>query len=214
MSKEDNPKIYHITHLDNLKSIIEANGIWSDAEMHRQSKRYSNVGIQNIKERRMALAIDCYDGDFVGDYVPFNYCPRSVMLFMINCSNHQDLLYRGGQEPILHLQADFYNSVRWAEDKGVRWAFTPSNAGAAYTLFYNQLNRLNEIDWYAVNAQDYRDRHIKEGKQAEFLMHRLFPWHLIESIGVYSEGILRQVEKLLEGCDYQPLVATRPGWYY
>jgi len=128
-------KIYHITHLDNLKSIIDDQGVWSDSEMYTQKKEYNNVGISAIKNRRMSMQVDCYVGDFVGDYVPFNFCPRSVMLYLLHCSNHQDLLYCGGQLPIIHLQADLLTSVRWADEKGFRWAFTPTIASASYTLF-------------------------------------------------------------------------------
>ncbi len=207
-------KIYHITHFDNLKSIIDDKGIWSDSEMYIQGKEYNNVGISTIKSRRMSLQVGCYEGDFVGDYVPFNFCPRSVMLFLLHCSNHQDLLYRGGQLPIIHLQADLLTSVRWADDKGIRWAFTPTNASAAYTLFFNNLDYLNEIDWDAVNSQDFRSSQIREYKQAEFLMHRQFPWHLIETIGVLTEGILRQVQNLVLSSHYRPDLAVKPDWYY
>jgi hypothetical protein len=207
-------KIFHITHIDNLKSIIDDNCIWSDSEMLTYGKEYNNVGISSIKTRRMNMLIDCYKNDFVGDYVPFNFCPRSVMLYLLHCSNHQDLLYRGGQEPIVHLQSDLKSTVLWADDNEVRWSFTPSNAGAAYTIFYNNLAHLNEIDWEAVNSLDFRNTQIKEFKQAEFLIHKQFPWHLVETIGAYSAGILRQVEKLTLDCHYKPQLAVKPEWYY
>ncbi len=206
-------KIFHITHIDNLKSIIDDNGIWSDSEMLTQGKEYNNVGISSIKTRRMNMLIDCYKGDFVGDYVPFNFCPRSVMLYLLHCSNHQDLLYRGGQAPIVHLQADLQSTVRWADKKAVRWAFTSSNAGAAYTLFYNNLDYLNEIDWEAVNSLDFRNTQIKEFKQAEFLINKQFPWRLVEKIGAFSAGILHQVEKLSVGSQHKPQLAVKPDWY-
>ncbi len=53
-------KIYHITHLENLKSIIDDNGIWSDSEMLALRKEYNKVGISTIKRRRMNLLIDCH----------------------------------------------------------------------------------------------------------------------------------------------------------
>jgi hypothetical protein len=45
----------------------------------------------------------------------------------------------------------------------------------------------------------------KEGKQAEFLMHHAFPWHLVERIGVCSrEAAQRAVAA----------IAVRRDWYY
>jgi len=46
----------------------------------------------------------------VGDCVPFYFCPRSVMLYLIYQGNHPDLQYHGGQDLVLHLEADLYRS--------------------------------------------------------------------------------------------------------
>ena len=37
----------------------------------------------------------------MGDCVPFYSCPRSVVLFVIQRANHQELTYQGGQGPIV-----------------------------------------------------------------------------------------------------------------
>lgn len=62
-------------------------------------------------------------------------------------------------------------TVAWAEKKArVPWAYTLSNAGAAYTQFRNGLESLSDIDWDAMDSTDFRDPDVKEGKQAEFLV--------------------------------------------
>jgi hypothetical protein len=46
--------------------------------------------------------------------------------------NHQrpdDLAYRGGQAPIVHLELDMNGVIEWANGEGRRWAFALSNAG-------------------------------------------------------------------------------------
>jgi hypothetical protein len=43
------------------------------------------------------------------------------MLFVIHRANHPELAYRGGQEPIVHLEADLYEVIRWADADGRRW---------------------------------------------------------------------------------------------
>lgn len=95
----------------------------------------ATIGMSNIKRRRLALPVRCHPGDRVGDYVPFYFCPRSVMLFVIYCANARELTYRGGQGPIVHLEADLRAVIAWAEEAGRRWAFTLSNAGANYAEF-------------------------------------------------------------------------------
>ena len=50
----------------------------------------------------------------------------------------------------MHLEADFNETVAWAEADDRRWAFTLSNAGAGYTGFRNNPSQLPEINWEAV----------------------------------------------------------------
>jgi hypothetical protein len=193
-----NPKIYHITHVDNLPSIIAAGSIGSDAQRIRQGLVNTNIGMTEIKRRRLEeINVVCHPGTTVGQYVPFNFCPRSIMLFIIHRGNHPDLPYRSGQRPIVHLEADLNTVVQWAEANNRQWAFSKSNAGAYYTKFSNRLDQLDEIDWAAVTALDFRDSMVKEGKQAEFLVFDDFPWHLVEQIGVIDQRMVEQVSPLV-----------------
>lgn len=208
------PRIYHITHVDNLPSILSSGGLWSDAAMIAQGGPESSIGMSTIKQRRLRLPVRCNPGDHVGDYVPFYFCPRSIMLFLIHCANHPELTYSGGQEPIVHLEADLRETVDWAENEGCRWAFSLSNAGAFYTEFRNRFDQLREVDWAAVTATDFRDPQIKEGKQAEFLIHKFFPLRLVQRIGVASAAIQNRVVRALSGSAHRPVVEVRRDWYY
>lgn len=208
------PKIYHITHEENLPAIIDAGGLWSDAAMLERGGPTASIGMGNIKQRRLALPVKCYLGDKVGDYVPFYFGPRSIMLYMIHAANHPELSYRGGQGPVVHLEADFTEAVTWAESDGRRWAFTLSNAGAAYAEFRDDQRHLGEINWEAVGATDFRNPDIKEGKQAEFLVREFFPWTLIRRIGVHSATIHSRVLRSMAGTANRPRVEVLPNWYY
>jgi len=140
----DRPKIYHITHVDNLGGIVAEGGLVSDREMLSRGGPVQAIGMSGIKRRRVeALPVDCHPGTKVGDYVPFYFCPRSVMLYVIHCANHPELTYRGGQEPIVHLEADLYSVIEWAEANNRRWTFSLSNAGAYYTEFRSQAEALD-----------------------------------------------------------------------
>jgi hypothetical protein len=120
----------------------------------------------------------------------------------------------GGQGPIVHLQADLRETVRWADQIGTAWAYSLSNAGAAYAQFRNQLADLGDIDWEAVQASDFRDPDIKEGKQAEFLVEGFFTWDLVELVGVYSQAVLERVRSVIPASVPRPAVAVRRDWYY
>jgi hypothetical protein len=104
--------------------------------------------------------------------------------------------------------------VRWADARRRRWAFTLSNAGANYTEFRADVDRLDEINWEGVDARDWRDSDLKEGKQAELLLHKSFPFELIARIGVISEALRARVLGILKGTGYAPAVEVVRGWYY
>jgi hypothetical protein len=135
MTVPANPRIYHITHIDNLPSIIADGGLVSDAVMVARGGPQATIGMDSIKQRRLTLPVDCQPGTSVGEYVPFHFCPRSVMLYIIHRGNHPELSYRSGQGSVLHLEADLNATVAWAAAQGKRWAFSLSNAGAYYTEF-------------------------------------------------------------------------------
>jgi len=209
-----NPKIYHIVHMDKLAPIIAAGHLLSDAVISRRPVAGTTIGMSSIKGRRMTLPVPCHEGTCVGDYVPFYFCPRCIMLYVIHCANHPELAYRGGQEPIIHLQADLHGAIAWANANGHSWAFSLSNAGATYTQFRSNLANLDEVNWPAIAARDFRPADVKEGKQAEFLMHEFFPWELVERIGVISKGIGQQVATIIERAAHRPPIEFMRNWYY
>jgi len=212
------PKIYHIVHVDRLASIVRDGYLWCDREMLGRQGTGTTIGMSEIKARRLALRLASHPELAVGDCVPFHFCPRSVMLYLISWANHPDLSYKGGQGPIIHLQADLHETVGWAEENGRRWAFTLSNAGARYFEDLRDLGRLSEVNWDAVNARTWSGPGIpslvKDGKQAEFLLERQFPWRLVERIGVHSDAIAHRVAAALADVQHRPSVERRLDWYY
>ena len=210
-----NPKIYHITHVKNLPQIVQTKVIWSDAKRIELGLDCRVVGMSKIKHRRLVeIEVHCHPGTRVGEYTPFNFCPRSVMLYILHKGNHMDINYTEGQHPMVHLQADLDSAIRRAEEHNVHWAISDRNAGTYLAQFYSNRENLDKIDWNAVAATDFRDMVIKECKQAEFLMHKSFPWELIEKVGVKDTKILTAVRKALSKSDHQPPVDVEPSWYY
>ncbi len=219
MTVPKQPKIYHIVHVDRLLSIIADGYLWCDAKVVRRTPAGTTIGMNHIKQRRLEeLTLTSYPDLSVGDCVPFYFCPRSIMLYLIYRGNDPSMTYRGGQELIVHLQADLHNCVAWAEQHDKRWAFTLSNAGAYYFEDRCNLAQLSEINWQAVRTNRWRGSgiasSIKEGKQAEFLFEYCFPWHLIECIGVHSEVIYKKVANVLPVNGHRPQVAIKTDWYY
>ena len=207
------PKIYHIVHVDRLPSIINDSCLWGDAEIIRHPPPGTTIGMNSIKTRRLReLTLTSHTDLHVGDCVPFYFCPRSIMLYVIHMANHPELEYRGGQEPIVHLEADLRQTVDWANREERRWAFTTSNAGSRFFDDYSNLEQLKKVDWNAVRAKYWNQ--CKDGKQAEFLIEVSLPWELVSRIGVLSQQIYGQVRSALQASDYQPPVQIKRDWYY
>lgn len=208
------PCVYHITHVANLPAIVATGGLVSDAMMIARGGPTAGIGMLGIKGRRVSLPVTCHNGDNVGDFVPFYFCPRSIMLYVIHCANHPDLTYRDGQGPIVHLEADLNAVVAWANQQGRRWAFSLSNAGAHYAEFRASLQDLGDVDWDAVASTDFRSASVKEGKQAEFLLHGDFPWMLVSQIGVASHAVATQARAAIQRAVHQPNISVQPAWYF
>lgn len=213
MTVPANPKIYHIVHVDRLPSIISDGYLWCDAETKSRAPAGTTIGMSTIKQKRLNTPLDSHPDLCVGACVPFYFCPRSVMLYVIHQKNHSNLSYQDGQDPIIHLEADMRQAVAWAEKLPLRWAFTSANAGSNYFDDFCDLAQLKEIDWNAVQATDWRG-HKKDGKQAEFLVEQHFPWELVTRIGVQNQQANRQVYAVVGKAAHQPPVGIQRYWYY
>lgn len=214
MTVPASPKIYHITHVSNLPKISLDGGLYSDLSMIARGGPASAIGMSTIKQRRIHLPVKCHPAITVGGCVPFYFCPRSVMLYVISRQNHPEMTYTGGQGPIVHLEADLMNVVNWADQNSVAWAFTLQNAGAVYADFRSDLSELHEVDWGAVNAKQWGDPSVKEAKQAEFLLSDHLPWNLIDRIGVQGSSVADQARNLLTAGIHKPQIQLKPDWYY
>jgi len=94
---------------------------------------------------------------------------------------------KGGQDPIVHLQADLNACAQWASKNGIRFTFSNSHAG---------------------------DRLIQERKQAEFLIFDSFPWPLVEHIGVFNQNIVALANEAIQLSSHRPTIQVENGWYF
>jgi hypothetical protein len=204
--------IYHITHVQNLPSIIREGGLHCDAGVDEQCGGHMNIGYPHLKARRLETPVPCGPGGVLGDYVPFYFASRSPMLYVI--SRGGVLGHEGGQEPVLHLVAD----AEAVAGAGLGYAFTDGHAAMAISAFFTDLRDLARVDWavmrgrYWFDTQEDQDRERR--RQAEFLVHRFLPWRLVQEIGVLTAAMRERVESLLPGEGHRPSVVVRPGWYY
>ena len=140
------------------------------------------------------------------------------MLYPIFTGNNPDLPYKGGQEPIIHLEADLRDSVNWADQNEQRWVFTRTSAGSAYFDDYTDLSELEKVDWNSVRANSWSGdgipKEVMDNKQAEFLVERCFPWELVSRIGVRTWQTFAQTREAVKLSAHHPRVEILPRWYY
>ncbi len=201
-----NPRIFHITHVENIPSIIAHGCLWSDSQRIGQNLLTANIGYSHIKQRRLNRPVTTGFGGKLGDYVPFNFCSRSVMLYVVS-QGHVD--YVGGQDDVVHL----VSSVDTAIGLGKPWAFTDQHADLAYATYFDSVAQLDEVDWTVMPLTQWGGNdEIRAKRQAEFLVYESFPWSAVESIGVKNAAVAAKVRALLSSG--APPVTVQPGWYY
>lgn len=200
--------LYHITHADNLANIIRDDRLWCDVQRIARNLANTNIGYSHIKARRMRHPVTVAAGGALGNYVPFNFCARSVMLFVVS-QGHEN--YREGQQPIVHL----VSSIERIRATGRPWFFTDRHADLGYANQFDDLARLDEVDWDVMPVRQWGgNNELKEKRQAEFLVHDWCPWPAIEVIGVMDQGIAARVQVALAGAAHRPRVEVHRDWYY
>ena len=136
------------------------------------------------------------------------------MLFQLHTGRLEG--YNEGQDPIIYLVSSAQNIAQ----AKLPFVFSDGHGIARFTTWFDDLARLDQIDWGAVYANLWKDTvddmDRQRRKQAEFLVHRFCDWSLIQEIGVINRTAQERVERILAG--YPPgshrNVTIQTGWYY
>ena len=205
--------IYHITHINNLPSILKSGGLIANGRLRREGINYLDIAHGGIQDRRARIRVPCGADGVLHNYVPFYFAPRSPMLYAIHKGYVEG--YAQGQNPVIHLVFE----AEAIEASNLAFAFTDGHAVMAYADFYDDLDTLEfVIDWKLMHSKYWFDTeddpNRKCRRQAEFLMHQFCPWTLITKIGVINVTIQSQVLQMLQNFNHQPTVTVYPNWYY
>ncbi len=199
--------LYHITDISNLPSILVSGGLLSDCAL--AGVTHQVIGYSNIKQRRMTqYRVECCGNRFVGEFVPFYFCPRSPMLYTVNRGNTG--LPPGCQASIVHL----VTTVAVAVNQGRPYAISDVNAGTGYATFSSDLASIDDpthLHWGDITSNQWQGR--MHFKQAEFLVADRFDWVGIVHVGCHNAAIAARVANLLPQ-NGGPIVSAEPGWYY
>jgi prepilin-type processing-associated H-X9-DG protein len=202
--------IYHITHIDNLPSILKSDGLLANSKLKKTD--YIDIAHGHIQDRRAITLVPCSVGGCLHDYIPFYFAPRSPMLYAIHRGNVQK--YKDGQNQVIYLVSE----AEIIASNKLNFVFTDGHAAVDLSEFYDKLNDLCNIDWnimkanYWANTNEDNDRTRR--RQAEFLVHQFCHWTLIQEVSVIDSIIEQQVKKILQNFNLQTPVKMKPSWYY
>ncbi|MDY0874095.1 type II toxin-antitoxin system toxin DNA ADP-ribosyl transferase DarT [Dongia rigui] len=206
--------IYRIIHIGNLPILLRRRAIHAPNSTPQDGLVYRTIHNAAVQANRRAAIVACGSGGTVHDYLPFYFGPLSVML--LNLKTGRVPGYNEGQEPLIYLKS----TVQAAVQANCEFVFTDGHGLASFTMWYDDLSQLSEVDWPLVNARYWSDRpednDRQRRKQAEFLIHGHCSWSIIEEIGVLNPDVKKRVEETLAefpGC-HKPNVTVRRDWYY
>lgn len=216
MPVPDPTPIFRFVHVDNLEVILRREGLHAPNHNPDDGETFRTIHNTEIQEKRKQRNIPCGPRGVIHDYVPFYFGYRSPMLLQLNSGRVAG--YTEGQEPLIYL----VSTAQEVDDSGAGFVFSDGHGIAAYTEWFDDLAKLEAVDWSMVYQRYWADN-IKVNemdrqrkKQAEFLVHQECPWSLIQEIVVLNAKMKTRVEQIMSrfGPSLHRPVHVRPDWYY
>lgn len=192
-------RCYHMTHIQNLPSILEAKELRSYNRMRGQT--YLNLSNEDVQAGRAAITIGV-SGRPLHDYVPL-YLGFKTPMVAVNQKHNEDLIFLQFKLDILVLG-------------GV--VISDGNARSHSTQFkiYSQMSDLDILDIAAIRGVKYaHNEELKRKKQAEILVPDGLSLSHLAYITCYSESAkTRILEIWRESGIKEPSIQVNPGWYF
>lgn len=215
--------IFHITAIVNLASIASAGALLSKRLVVERGLTAADIAYGQIQDRRAVRQIPIPPGGTLHDYVPFYFAPRSPMLMTINSGNVPGCDYR--QDDIVHL----VSSAQVIRDSRQLFVFSDFHAVKDFATFYDDLSKLEEIDWrvffepplldgwskyFFSRPEPAHHMNCQELRMAEFLVHQQVSIGAISEIGVRTAQGEARIRAALAGTGWNPQINIVPKWYF
>jgi hypothetical protein len=213
MLNKDRKYCYRITHIQNLPLILE-NGIVN--KNHRDADgNYIEIGNPEIIDVRSTTPVRIDGYGMIGDYVPFYFTPKSMMLFNIITGYRAPVVPKRRQNEILVIRCLITDLT-----KLTKWFFTDGQANIkdGSVKHYNNLSYLHEIDWESIQQSNFSkndgDYDRPRRYQAEFLVNSKVPLKFIESLNVYNQNAADYVNEVLNENNINLAVNIQPQYFF
>jgi hypothetical protein len=176
---------YRVCHIDNVPHILEHGLCTKHHPM--ASQNFISIGNPDIINVRDDTRVKIEGYGNIGDYVPFYFTPKSMMLFNIITGFRAPLVPKRNKQDVIIVRC-LIEKLSQLE----RFFFTDGQANVvSITEHYNNLSHLDKVDWKIIQSADFKneagDTDKQRRYQAEFLVYHHVPIEYIESINVYNE---------------------------
>lgn len=186
---------YHFTHIDNIQSIIENEGLLCTNKIKKDNITYHNIASVKIQNKRSKMEIPVGCKGKLHDYVPFYFTTINPMLLGL-------LNRKVVDQPYICFIAI---SIEKLLNENV--IFTDSSANTdSLPNFYENPEDLSKLDWNQINSNTWHvvgeDRHRK---MAEVLVHKKVPLEWFDTIIVFDCSCKDKIQEI-----YRKLNKTCP----
>lgn len=200
--------IFRIVHRDNLPWIL-AHGV--HARNGTVCPTYRNIGNPDLIGKRATRQVPVEPGGTLNDYVSFYFTPYSIMLYNIHTGYGVN---RVPNEDILIFVASLHDIA----EKGLKFVFTNQHAYPVIAEYYNDLSKLNQVDWPLLQSRNFKhdpdDPGKKERYQAEALVWRHVPISALLGVCCYTRAAEAIIQTELDKCNVKLRTLVKTGWYF
>lgn len=200
--------LFRITHIGNLPHILQ-HGVCCRSHPNADPN-FIDIGSTEIIGVRKSHPVKINGYGNIGDYVPFYFDARSIMLYNILTGYG---VPKRKPEDIIVLATTVASA-----SKCDKYFFTDGQANTYISGHYNDLKNLDKIDWDVVTSGNFKkaetDTDRSRRYQAEFLIHHHVPLNCIEAIAVYNQACANFVKSLLDKAGLLIPVHIKKSFYF
>lgn len=202
--------IWRILHRANLPWVLQ-NGVHGGNSQVR-APQWVSIGNAELIDKRAGRTVPISPGGSLGDYVPFYFTPFSVMLRNIH-TGWNGIKQVSNKDVVI-----LVSSLRRVSQLGLPFLFTDRHAYSGLANFYDDLARLDRIDWSLLQRRDFKRDPEDPGKleryQAEALVHQHLPLTALLGIVCHTDVVRSEIESKMQALGAALPVHTRPNWYF
>lgn len=215
MKMEINPErcyCYRITHIQNLPHVLER-GLVTQTHTNA-SATYIRIGNPEIIDTRSNKPVKVTGYGNIGDYVPFYFTPRSVMLYNIVTGYMAPLVPKRKRDEIVVIRCLIKQLTTLPN-----WFFSTGQANDSVSKHFTDLSHLDQIDWDSIQQSNFKktdgDYDRPRRYQAEFLVRGKVPLDCFESLHVCDNSTKEQLENMLKARNIHNLpVQITPKYFF